>query len=346
MENILNYNIQDLEEYMTSIGEKKFRASQVFKWISNGIDSWDKMTNISKELSKKLESDFYIGLPAPILVQKSAIDGTIKVLFQLVNNENRLNKENIESVFMKYSYGNTICISSELGCKMGCKFCASTKNGLIRGLSSGEMYGQVLSINNLTGEKINHIVVMGIGEPFDNYEELSKFIRLINNPKGYNLGMRNITISSCGIIPYIDRFAHDFPQANLAISLHAPNDEIRKTIMPIANKYKITDLIDECKKYTLKTHRRVTFEYALIRGINDSIEDARELSKLLSGILCHVNLIPLNDVDNTNLNASKEVSIYNFKKVLDNNSIPVTIRRKLGSDIDAACGQLRARKGV
>ena len=346
MENILNYNIQELEEYMTSIGEKKFRASQVFKWISNGIDSWDKMTNISKELSKKLESDFYIGLPAPILVQKSAIDGTIKVLFQLLNNENRLNEENIESVYMKYSYGNTICISSELGCKMGCKFCASTKNGLIRGLSSGEMYGQVLSINNLTGEKINHIVVMGIGEPFDNYEELSKFIRLINNPKGYNLGMRNITISLCGIIPYIDRFAHDFPQANLAISLHAPNDEIRKTIMPIANKYMITDLIDECKKYTLKTHRRVTFEYALIRGINDSIEDARELSKLLSGILCHVNLIPLNDVDNTNLNASKEVSIYNFKKVLDNNSIPVTIRRKLGSDIDAACGQLRARKGV
>lgn len=346
MENILNYNIQELEEYMTSIGEKKFRASQVFKWISNGIDSWDKMTNISKELSKKLESDFYIGLPAPIIVQKSAIDGTIKVLFQLLNNENRLSEENIESVYMKYSYGNTICISSELGCKMGCKFCASTKNGLIRGLSSGEMYGQVLSINNLTGEKINHIVVMGIGEPFDNYEELSKFIRLINNPKGYNLGMRNITISSCGIIPYIDRFARDFPQANLAISLHAPNDEIRKTIMPIANKYMITDLIDECKKYTLKTHRRVTFEYALIRGINDSIEDARELSKLLSGILCHVNLIPLNDVDNTNLNASKEVSIYNFKKVLDNNSIPVTIRRKLGRDIDAACGQLRARKGV
>lgn len=346
MENILNYNIQELEEYMNSIGEKKFRASQVFKWISNGIDYWDKMTNISKELSKKLESDFYIGLPAPILVQKSAIDGTIKVLFQLLNNENRLSEENIESVYMKYSYGNTICISSELGCKMGCKFCASTKNGLIRGLSSGEMYGQVLSINNLTGEKINHIVVMGIGEPFDNYEELSKFIRLINNPKGYNLGMRNITISSCGIIPYIDRFANDFPQVNLAISLHAPNDEIRKTIMPIANKYKIRDLIDECKKYTLKTHRRVTFEYALIRGINDSIEDARELSKLLSGILCHVNLIPLNDVDNTNLNASKEVSIYNFKKVLDNNSIPVTIRRKLGSDIDAACGQLRARKGV
>ncbi len=162
MENILNYNIQELEEYMTSIGEKKFRASQVFKWISNGIDSWDKMTNISKELSKKLESDFYIGLPAPILVQKSAIDGTIKVLFQLLNNENRLSEENIESVYMKYSYGNTICISSELGCKMGCKFCASTKNGLIRGLSSGEMYGQVLSINNLTGEKINHIVVMGI----------------------------------------------------------------------------------------------------------------------------------------------------------------------------------------
>lgn len=346
MENILNYNIQDLEKYMTKVGEKKFRASQVFKWISSGIDSWDKMTNISKELSKKLESDFYIGLPAPILVQKSAIDGTIKVLFQLSNNENRLNEENIESVFMKYSYGNTICISSELGCKMGCKFCASTKNGLIRGLSSGEMYGQVLSMNNLTGEKINHIVVMGIGEPFDNYEEVSKFIRLINNPKGYNLGMRNITISTCGIIPYIDRFANDFPQVNLAISLHAPNDEIRKTIMPIANKYKIRDLIDECKKYTLKTHRRVTFEYALIRGINDSIEDARELSKLLSGILCHVNLIPLNDVDNTNLNASKEVSIYNFKKVLDNNSIPVTIRRKLGSDIDAACGQLRARKGV
>ena len=346
MENILNYNIQDLEKYMTKVGEKKFRASQVFKWISNGIDSWDKMTNISKELSKKLESDFYIGLPAPILVQKSAIDGTIKVLFQLSNNENRLNEENIESVFMKYSYGNTICISSELGCKMGCKFCASTKNGLIRGLSSGEMYGQVLSMNNLTGEKINHIVVMGIGEPFDNYEEVSKFIRLINNPKGYNLGMRNITISTCGIIPYIDRFANDFPQVNLAISLHAPNDEIRKTIMPIANKYKIRDLIDECKKYTLKTHRRATFEYALIRGINDSIEDARELSKLLSGILCHVNLIPLNDVDNTNLNASKEVSIYNFKKVLDNNSIPVTIRRKLGSDIDAACGQLRARKGV
>lgn len=341
MNNILDYDISDLSEYMQSIGEKKFRAEQVFTWISKGIYSFDQMSNIGKKLREKLESDFCVGLPASVLFQESKSDGTRKVLFELYGIDGD-EGELIESVFMKYSYGNTICISSQVGCRMGCKFCASTQNGLVRGLTAGEMYGQVLSMCNLTGERIDHIVVMGIGEPFDNYEELSKFIRLIHEPKGYNLSLRNITVSTCGLIPYINKFAEDFPQVNLAVSLHAPNDTIRKNLMPIANKYSYSDILRACKKYTDKTHRRITFEYALTSGVNDSIENAEELAKSLSGMLCHVNLIPLNTVDNTGLKTTPKKDVEMFKKILTDYGVPVTVRRKLGSDIDAACGQLRA----
>lgn len=342
MNNILDYSISDLIEYMLSAGEKRFRAEQVFKWLSKGISSFEQMSDISNKLREKLESDFYIGLPASVIYQESKKDATRKVLFKL-NEREEGTSELIESVFMKYNYGNTICISSQLGCRMGCKFCASTQNGLARGLTAGEMYGQVLSMCNVTGERMDHVVVMGIGEPFDNYDELSKFIELIHEPKGYNLSLRNITVSTCGLIPYIYKFAKDFPQVNLAISLHAPNDDIRKNLMPIANKYSFDDLLKACSRYTDKTHRRITFEYALTGNVNDSTEDAEELAKALSGMLCHVNLIPLNTVDNTGLSSTSKKNIEIFKSILNDRGIPVTVRRKLGSDIDAACGQLRAK---
>lgn len=343
MENILNYDVIDLEKYMQSKGEKKFRANQVFRWISKGINTFEEMSDVSKELVFKLESDFFIGLPASIICQKSKIDETVKVLFELPEPDLRLQPGRVESVFMKYKYGNTICISSQLGCRMGCKFCASTKKGLIKNLEAGDMYGQVLKMNEITKERINHIVIMGIGEPFDNYEEVSKFIKIINNSTGYNIGMRNITVSTCGIVPYIEKFSIDFPQVNLAISLHAPNDVIRERIMPIARRYSYQELLYACKKYTEKTHRRITFEYALINGVNDSKEAALELASKLKGMLCHVNLIPLNSVENTGLSSSNKESIETFQKILENSYIPVTVRRRLGSDIDAACGQLRIK---
>ena len=343
MENILNYDVIDLEEYMHSNGEKRFRAKQVFRWISKGIDAFEEMSDISKELVSKLESDFFIGFPASIICQKSKFDGTVKVLFELAEADSSLKAGRVESVFMKYKYGNTICISSQLGCRMGCKFCASTKKGLIRNLEAGDMYGQVLKMNEITKERINHIVIMGIGEPFDNYEEVSKFIKIVNNSMGYNIGMRNITVSTCGIVPYIEKFSIDFPQVNLAISLHAPNDVIRDRIMPIARRYSYKELLEACKNYTDRTHRRITFEYALIDGVNDSKDAALELSNQLKGMLCHVNLIPLNSVENTGLSSSNKDSIEMFKKILEKSNIPVTVRRRLGSDIDAACGQLRVK---
>lgn len=343
MNNILNYDIPALEEYMISIGEKKFRAVQVFSWISKGVYSFSEMTNIGSDLIKKLESDFYIGLPASIVFQKSKIDETVKVLFELCSVDGKSDREMVESVFMKYKYGNTICISSQLGCRMGCRFCASTQKGLLRNLKAAEMYGQLLAMNHLTGKRINHIVIMGIGEPFDNYDEVSKFLRIVNSPKGYNLSMRNITVSTCGILPYIKRFAQDFPQVNLAVSLHAPNDAIRKRLMPVASRYNYEDLISTCKDYTIATHRRITFEYALINGINDRRESAEELSKKLKGMLCHVNLIPLNYVEKAGFSGSSAESLEVFKSVLRRNNITVTVRRKLGSDIDAACGQLRIK---
>lgn len=335
--NILDCGLQQLVEVVCSYGEKKFRAAQIFGWLARGTESFDDMGNIPKPLRSKLEEDWYIGLPEVVVAQKSGEDGTRKVLFQFRDGAR------VESVFMKYHYGNSICISSQVGCRMGCAFCASTKKGLDRSLTGGEMLGQVLAMEKFTGEKIGHVVVMGIGEPFDNYDNLSDFIHLINDPKGFGLGMRNITVSTCGLVPYITRFGKDFSQANLAVSLHAPNGEIRQRTMPVARRYGYEELMDACRRYTEDTGRRITFEYAMIRGVNDSREDALELAGHLEGWLTHVNLIPLNPVEGTGMSASYRESILRFKEILEKRGIAVTIRRTLGSDIDGACGQLRLR---
>lgn len=335
--NILDCGLQQLVEVVCSYGEKKFRAAQIFGWLARGTESFDDMGNIPRSLRSKLEEDWYIGLPEVVVAQKSGEDGTRKVLFQFRDGAR------VESVFMKYHYGNSICISSQVGCRMGCAFCASTKKGLDRSLTGGEMLGQVLAMEKFTGEKIGHVVVMGIGEPFDNYDSLSDFIHLINDPKGFGLGMRNITVSTCGLVPYIARFGKDFSQANLAVSLHAPNGEIRQRTMPVARRYGYEELMDACRRYTEDTGRRITFEYAMIKGVNDSGENALELAGHLEGWLTHVNLIPLNPVEGTGMSASYRESILRFKEVLEKRGIAVTIRRTLGSDIDGACGQLRLR---
>ncbi len=333
--NILSLNIDELKEIVQSYGEASFRAKQLFGWLAKGVESFEEMANIPSRLRSSLSGDYYIGLPSVVRKQTSKADGTVKVLYKFADGCK------VESVFMKYSYGNSICISSQVGCRMGCTFCASTMNGLERNLSAGEMLGEVLKMRNITGEDINHIVIMGMGEPFDNYEEVARFLWLINDKNGYNLSMRNITVSTCGLVPMIERFGNDFPQVNLAVSLHAPNDSIRQRTMPVVRRYSHDELLATCKEYTEKTGRRISFEYSMINGINDSEECARELASKLKGWLTHVNLIPLNEVKEREYNASSKGRIANFKSILEASHIAVTIRRTLGSDIDAACGQLR-----
>ncbi|MBQ0040624.1 MAG: 23S rRNA (adenine(2503)-C(2))-methyltransferase RlmN [Clostridiales bacterium] len=337
MNNLLDYNIQELTTIVQSLGDKAFRAKQIFGWLAKGAESFDDMTNVPAKLREALAQNYYIGLPKVVVTQESKDDGTRKCLYEFADGAR------VESVFMKYSYGNSICISSQVGCRMGCKFCASTLNGLERNLTAGEMLAEVLQMRNVTGEDIGHIVIMGIGESLDNYDNLSKFLRLIHDEKGYNLGYRNITISTCGLVPMIDRFGDDFPQVNLAVSLHAPNDEIRRRTMPIANKYSYDELIACCKRYTEKTGRRITFEYTLIDGVNDSVANAEELAGHLKGWLTHVNLIPLNKVEEREFETSRKDNIAKFMQTLEKRGVAVTVRRTLGSDIDAACGQLRGK---
>ena len=335
--NIADYDPDELAGVISSCGDKKFRAKQIFEWLSKGVESFDDMTNIPAKLREALSERYYIGMPKVILVQESRQDGTRKCLFEFKDGAR------VESVFMKYNYGNSICISSQVGCRMGCTFCASTRNGLERSLTGGEMLSQVLKMRNITGEDIGHVVIMGIGEPFDNYENVSKFIRLINSKQGYNLGMRNITISTCGLVPFIERFGKDFPQVNLAVSLHAPNDEIRCRTMPIARSYEYSQLMKACRDYTEATKRRITFEYAVIDGVNDQLEHARELAGHLKGWLTHVNLIPLNEVEGTGYKTALKDNVRKFASFLEEQGIAVSVRRTLGTDIDAACGQLRLR---
>ncbi len=336
--NLKNLQLNEMEKLFAELGEQKFRAKQVFAWLYKGVSSFEEMTNVPQSLKQKLvDCGTNLGILEPAAVQVSKLDGTRKYLFELEDGNA------IESVFMKYKYGNTICISSQAGCRMGCKFCASTIDGLSRNLTAGEMVEQLLAAERDTGEAINHIVVMGTGEPFDNYENLSNFIKLINDKNGRNLGMRNITISTCGLVPMIDKFGKDFPQVNLAISLHAPNNEIRNAMMPVNKSYPVEVLVEACKKYTKETSRRVTFEYTLVKGVNDSKEHALELAGLLKGMLCHVNLIPLNKVEETGLDTSDSKAALAFRDVLENKGVPATIRRELGDDIDGACGQLRLK---
>lgn len=338
--NILNYTPDELRAIVTGYGQPAFRAKQIFGWLAKGVTSWDEMNNVPANLRQQLHADYYIGVPVVVTAQESATDGTIKCLYQYADGSR------VESVFMKYSYGNSICISSQVGCRMGCKFCASTLNGLCRNLEAGEMLGEILAMRNFTGEDIRHVVIMGIGEPFDNYDNVAKFLKLVNDKDGYNLSMRNVTISTCGIVPMIERFGDEFPQVNLAVSLHAPNDTLRKETMPIANKYDFNTLMSACKAYTEKTGRRISFEYSMIDGVNDSEACAKELASHVRGWLTHINLIPLNKVEGKAYNATSKSRINAFKEILEKNNVAVTIRRTLGSDIDAACGQLRNKNGL
>lgn len=337
---IKNLTISELEQFILTLGEKKFRARQIFGWLYKGAESFDDMTNLSKELKQKLIENAEIKKLHIITIQNSEKDGTRKYLFGLDDGNS------IESVFMKYKFGNTVCISSQAGCRMGCSFCASAINGLQRNLTASEMIDQILSIEKDTGEKVGNVVVMGTGEPLDNYDNLSKFIENIHDKDGLFIGMRSITISTCGLIPKMLQFAQDFPQVNMAVSLHAPNDNIRNKLMPMSKRYPMDDLLNACMQHIEMTGRRMTFEYALIKDVNDSERNAGELAARLRGINCHVNLIPLNRVEETELSGTERAQAERFREYLEKRGIQVTIRRELGGDIDAACGQLRLKNNM
>ena len=333
--NIYDYTIKQLEDYFINKGEKKFKAVQVFEWLyQKRVKSFDEMTNIKKEVISYLKEDFKIN-DLEILTKQEDVD-VIKYLFKLEDN----NK--IEAVLMKHDYGNSLCVSSQVGCNMGCKFCESGRLKKVRNLNTSEMVLQLLKIEEDLNIRISHLVLMGIGEPFDNYENVIKFIDIINTPKGIALGSRHITVSTCGIIPKIKEFIKDGKQVNLAISLHASNDKLRNQLMPISKVYKLDDLMETIKEYIKQTNRRVTFEYILLKGVNDKYENAVELSKLLKGMNCYVNLIPYNETSHIEFKKSDQNTILKFYDTLKKNNIGVTIRREFGKKVSAACGQLRA----
>lgn len=333
---IKSMNITELEDLLKELGEPKFRAKQIFDWLhAKQVDSFEEMTNLSKGLREKLDETAAINGVEIVRKLVSQIDGTRKYLFALHDGAI------IESVLMKYEHGNTVCISTQVGCRMGCKFCASTLDGVERGLTAGEMLSQIYAIQKDCGERVHGTVLMGSGEPLDNYDNVVKFLRLINDPKGQNMGQRHITLSTCGLVEKIYALAEEDLQITLAVSLHAPNDGIRTQTMPIAKVYSMDRLLQACRDYADKTKRRITFEYALIHGVNDGDEHAWELVKKLRDMLCHVNLIPVNDVKERNYVKSTADRVKRFAGILNENGVETTVRRKLGSDIHAACGQLR-----
>ena len=328
--------LSELEEEIKNIGEKGFRAKQIYSWLhEKNAKSFAEMSNLSNNLREKLSNKSFISELKILKKMKSRQDDTTKYLFQLENDTI------IESVLMKYSFGNSVCVSSQAGCRMGCKFCASTIGGIERNLTSAEMLSQVYEIQSELGERISNVVIMGSGEPLDNYENTLKFIRILNSEEGLKIGQRHITLSTCGLVDKIAELQQENLQINLAISLHAPNDEIRKKLMPIAKTYSMAELISACNSYSNATKRRITYEYALIHGVNDSRESALELAKKLSNTLSHVNLIPVNNVDEQNFRKSSKENILAFSEILKKSNVETTIRRELGSDINAACGQLR-----
>ena len=335
--NIKDYNLDELKEEFIKLGEKPYRAEQVFKWIHQAnVTSFDEMTNISLELREKLQDEFSLCIYNVIRKQESK-DGTKKYLFDV------LDGNAIETVLMEYKHGKSICVSTQIGCKMGCKFCASTGIEFVRSLTPGEIIEQVLAVQRDENVKVSNLVFMGIGEPLDNYDNVMKAIKILNNPKGINMGARHISISTSGLVPKIYKLADENIQCTLSISLHATTDEKRSALMPVNNAYNIEELMKACKYYIEKTNKRISFEYALAKDNNDNLDDAKQLVKLLKGMLCHVNLIPINKIENGKFTKSTNENILKFRDYLNDNGIVATVRRELGSDIDAACGQLRRK---
>lgn len=338
MVDIKSLNYDQLTEYIISLGEKKFRVGQIYEWIhKKKVASIDEMTNLSKDLRNKLNNDCFLTTHSVITVQKSQLDGTQKYLFGLEDGNA------VESVLMRYHHGNSVCVSSQVGCRMGCKFCASTLDGLERNLTPAEILDQVYSIERDTGERVSNLVIMGTGEPMDNYDNVIQFIRMLTDEHGLNISQRNITISTCGIVPGINRLAEENLPITLALSLHATTDEKRKNLMPIANKYSLNEVIPACKHYFEKTGRRVTFEYALVAGVNDRFEDADELAALAHQVGAHVNLIPVNPIKERDYKSTAAGAVQAFKVRLEKKKVTATVRREMGRDIDGACGQLRRK---
>ena len=330
----LNYN--ELVQYVESINEKKFRAAQLYSWMHEKLaESYDEMTNISDKLKNTLKEDTLYTSLKIVKMQESRIDGTRKYLFELYDGNL------IESVLMKYHHGNSVCISSQVGCRMGCRFCASTLDGCVRNLTPSEMLDQIYTIQKISGERVDNVVVMGSGEPMDNFDNIIRFLSLLNSEQGLNISARNITVSTCGIVPKIIELADKKLQITLAISLHAPNDELRKTMMPIANKYSIEEIMEACRYYLKQTNRRISFEYSLVKDVNDTEECAQQLISLVKGMNCHINLIPVNPIKERDFVQTGKKAVERFKRVLEKNRINVTIRREMGRDINGACGQLR-----
>ena len=336
MKDLKSLNLEQLTEELLSIGEKKFRAKQVYSWIHEKlVDSFDEMTNLSKNLREKLKSNYTLNSLDAVAVQTSKIDGTQKYLFRLHDGHV------VESVLMRYHHGNSVCISSQVGCLMGCRFCASTIGGKVRDLAPSEMLGQIYKIQKLSEERVHNVVVMGTGEPLDNYDNLVQFIKMLTDENGLNISQRNLTVSTCGIVPKIRQLAEEKFQMTLALSLHATTQEKRKQLMPIANKYDLKEVLDACHYYYEQTGRRVTFEYSLVGGVNDTKQDAEELTKLIGKFPCHVNLIPVNPIKERDFVQPNKQECQAFRNKLEKNGINATIRREMGRDIDGACGQLR-----
>lgn len=336
MTDIKSMDMEHLRLFVESLGEKKFRAKQLYSWMHQKlVKDFEEMTDLSKTFRERLKKECVLGSVSIRREQISQKDGTRKYLMELRDGNM------VESVLMKYHHGNSVCVSSQVGCRMGCRFCASTVGGLTRSLETSEILDQIYEIQRHTGERVSNVIIMGIGEPLDNYENVVRFIRMLSDENGLHISQRNITLSTCGLVPRIYDLMEEDLTITLAISLHAPNDGIRRQMMPVADSFSMREIIDACKKYIQKTGRRVTFEYTLVQGTNDSRENAGELSGLLRGMLCHVNLIPLNAVEGRMGQRSVPQNIREFQEVLEREHINVTIRREMGSDIDAACGQLR-----
>lgn len=338
MKDLLSIEYDELERIVVNLGDKKFRAKQLYDWLhKKQVTSYEDMLNIPKSLKDKLAKEYELKTVAIEQVQESRLDGTKKYLFRLTDDNL------IESVFMRYEHGNSVCVSSQVGCRMGCRFCASTIDGLVRNLTAGEILSQIYAIMKETGERVSNVVIMGSGEPMDNYDNVVAFIRMLTDDKGINISQRNVTLSTCGIVEGIDRLADEELAITLALSLHAATDEKRRELMPIANKYSLDEIIGACRRYFDRTGRRLTFEYSLVGGVNDHNEDVQNLCRLLKGLNCHVNLIPVNPIKERSYVQSTNEAIHAFKNKLEKNHINVTIRREMGRDIDGACGQLRRR---